>query len=914
MDRGRSWIREKAAASLNPSQVENTLLQLSETWSRDGGTAPPIIDVIEKFPLGEAALLHLIAMSSICATRLVRHPEILLWLGQPDVCLSTRGYEQMANDLRALAGDSIAAENFRALRFWKGREMARIALRELADVAPLEETTAELSQLAEICLSAVFKHWNSELRQRYGSPDAEFTMLALGKLGGGELNHSSDVDLIFLYSNERQVSPRFSYHEFFNRLGKKILETFATRDPEGPLFRIDLRLRPEGSAGPLARSLESMEHYYGGFGETWERLALIKARGICGSRELAYEFLRQHQPFIYPSSPTPDLLDEIASIKRRIERDIVGQENLGRNVKLGAGGIREIEFIVQALQLIHGARHAFLQEPSMLKALRALHQLDLLPRDEVVKLDEAYRFLRRVEHRLQIDAEQQTHTIPQEPAVLRRLALSLGFSSSREFTSALQKQMRNVRSIFRRVISEKAAEAKPIDLAIFSDQRRATKALANLAQASVSFHIAPRTRQIFRKLRPLLLDWLAKAADPDATLNQFVRFVQAYGLRSLLFELLVTNPRLLELLVKTFDASQFAGNLLIRRPQLLEEITRSENLDRGIAIEEHLRRLASLDLTRASLDGVRAYRQTELLRIVLRDVLGLVDLAKLLAEHSALAEACLLFVNRLLGSEELTIIALGKFGGREIGYGADLDVLFVGEDIRAAQNLVVAMAQPSAEGNLPTLDARLRPDGEKGPLVCSLAAYESYYQRRAQLWELHALTRARSVTSPLQDQFIDMAQRCWREASQRDDLFHQIDNMLERIRRERGSGHDFLDFKTGAGGIIEAEFLVHALQMKAEIWNPNWNDALEQLRGRGVLPAAQAADTKRGYEFLRRCESALRRWENKTASTLPSDAGEQRKFAVRLGYESLDAFREKYVEARETVHALYDQRVKSAAG
>jgi glutamate-ammonia-ligase adenylyltransferase len=906
MDRERRWIREKAAASLNPSQLENTLLQLSETWPP---AALPIVDVIENFPLGEGALLHLIAMSSICATRLVRHPEILLWLGQPDGCLSARGYEQMANDLRDLAGDSIAAENFRALRFWKGREMARIALRELADVAPLEETTAELSQLAEICLRAVFEHWNSELRQRYGSPGAEFAILALGKLGGGELNHSSDVDLIFLYSAEGQVSPHFSYHEFFNRLGKKILETFSTRDPEGPLFRIDLRLRPEGSAGPLARSLESMEHYYGGFGETWERLALIKARGICGSRELAYEFLRQHQPFIYPSSPTPDLLDEIANIKLRIERDIVGQENLGRNVKLGAGGIREIEFIVQALQLIHGARHPFLQEPSMLKALRALHQLDLLPRDEVVKLDEAYRFLRRAEHRLQTDAEQQTHTVPQEPALLRRLALSLGFSSSREFTAALQKQMRNVRSIFRRVISEKSAEAKPIDLAIFSDPTRATKALADLAQASVSFHIAPRTRQIFRKLRPLLLDWLAKAADPDATLNQFVRFVQAHGLRSLLFELLVTNPRLLELLVKTFDASQFAGNLLIRRPQLLEEITRSENLDRGIAMEEHLRCLASRDVTRASLDGVRAYRQTQLLRILLRDVLGLIDLAALLAEHSALAEACLLFVNKLFGSEELTIIALGKFGGREISYGADLDVLFVGEDIRAAQNLVVAMAQPSAEGNLPTLDARLRPDGEKGPLVCSLAAYQSYYERRAQLWELHALTRARSVTSPLQDQFIDMAQRCWREAGQRADLFHQIDNMLERIRRERGSGRDFLDFKTGAGGIIEAEFLVHALQMKAGVWNPSWNDALEQLRERGVLPAAQAADAKRGYEFLRRCESALRRWENKSISTLSSDPGEQRKLAVRLGYESLDAFSEKHVDARETIHRLYEHHV-----
>jgi len=914
MDRGRSWIREKAAASLNPSQVENTLLQLSESWPRDGGTAPTLTDIIERFPLGEAALLHLLAMSSICATRLVRHPEILLWLGQPDVCLSARGYEQMANDLCTLAGDSVAAENFRALRFWKGREMARIALRELADVAPLEETTAELSQLAEICLGAVFEHWNSELRQRYGSPHAEFAILALGKLGGGELNHSSDVDLIFLYSDEGQVSPRFSYHEFFNRLAKKILETFSTRDPEGPLFRIDLRLRPEGSAGPLARSLESMEHYYGGFGETWERLALIKTRGICGGRELAYEFLRQHQPFIYPSSPTPDLLDEIAGIKRRIERDIVGQENLGRNVKLGAGGIREIEFIVQALQLIHGAHHAFLQEPSMLKALRALHQLDLLPPDEVVKLDEAYRFLRRVEHRLQIDAEQQTHTVPQEPAVVRRLALSLGFSSSREFTSALQKQMRNVRSIFRRVISEKSAEAKPIDLAIFNDQKRATKALADLAQASVSFHIAPRTRQIFRKLRPLLLDWLAKAADADATLNQFVRFVQAYGLRSLLFELLVTNPKLLELLVKTFDASRFAADLLIRRPQLLEEITRDPTFYEGRSMAEHLRRLDSLGASPSDLDPVRAYRQRQLLRVALRDVLGLADQAAIFHELSTLAEACLLFVNNLLRGENLTIIALGKFGGREISYGADLDVLFVGEDTRAAQNLVVAMAQPSAEGNLPALDARLRPDGEKGPLVCSLDSYRLYYEQRAQLWEIHALTRARAIAGAHQSEFLEIAQRVWRAAGQRADLFMQIDNMLERIRRDRGSGHEFLDFKTGAGGIIEAEFLVHALQMKAEIWNPNWNDALEQLRECGILPAAEATEAKRGYEFLRRCESALRRWENKTASTLPSDPGEQRKLAVRLGYESLDAFREKYVEARETVHALYNQHVKSAAG
>src|SRR5438477_9593653 len=391
MEGGNRWIREKAAASLNPSQVETTLIQLSERWP---GNASPVVSVIEQFPLGEAALLHLLAVSSICATRLTQNPEALLWLSQPEVCVTSRGYSEMLAELHAVAGDAVAKQDFAALRFWKGREMTRVALRELANVAPLEETTGELSQIAEICIRRVFERWDADLRQRHGSPTAEFSILALGKLGGSELNHSSDVDLLFLYSEEGQLTPHISYHEFFNRLGKRILETFSTPHPAGSLFRVDLRLRPEGSAGPLARSLESMENYYAGFGETWERLALIKARGIGGSRQLAYEFLRQHQPFIYPRSPTPDLLDEIASIKRRIERDVVGPDKLERNVKLGTGGIREIEFVVQALQLIHGAHHPFLQESSTFKGLRALRQLDLLPPDEVLALDKAYRFLR----------------------------------------------------------------------------------------------------------------------------------------------------------------------------------------------------------------------------------------------------------------------------------------------------------------------------------------------------------------------------------------------------------------------------------------------------------------------------------------------------------------------------------------
>src|SRR3954470_15849107 len=453
-----TWISKKAAGTLHPAQVENTFERLAEAWPAD---APPLQKIVETFPLGEAALLHLISVSSICASRLVRHPEILLWLSRPEISTEPRPAPAMQVGLQRIAEGSTFAGNFRALRFWKGREMTRIALREVAEAAPLEETTLELSQLAEICVREVYTYWDCELRTRRGGPNTPFAILGLGKLGGRELNHSSDIDVIFVYGEEGQVTANLTHHEWFNQLGAKIIETFASHDPDGALFRIDLRLRPEGTAGPLARSIDSMENYYAGFGETWERLALIKARGIGGSRELAYEFLRQHQPFIFPRSPTRDVLEEIGNIKRRIERDIVGHENIERDVKLGAGGIREIEFVVQALQLLHGARNAFLQETSTLKVLPLLAELELLPRGEARILDEAYRFLRNVEHRLQIEAEQQTHTVPENSEEVRRLARSLGFPSQAKFHAALRGHTQKVRAIFHRVISEpkEAADA-----------------------------------------------------------------------------------------------------------------------------------------------------------------------------------------------------------------------------------------------------------------------------------------------------------------------------------------------------------------------------------------------------------------------------------------------------------------------
>jgi glutamate-ammonia-ligase adenylyltransferase len=300
------------------------------------------------------------------------------------------------------------------------------------------------------------------------------------------------------------------------------------------------------------------------------------------------------------------------------------------------------------------------------------------------------------------------------------------------------------------------------------------------------------------------------------------------------------------------------------------------------------------------------------MRILVRDVLELAPPASIFAEQSALAEACLIFVDQFLGYEEkLTVIGMGKFGGNDITYGSDLDVLFLGENTKAAQNLMVAMGRPSAEGNISPLDARLRPDGEKGPLVCSLGTYASYYGGRAQLWELQALTRVRGICGPLQTEFEEMAQRLWREAGRRENLFAEINGMLERIRRERGGGSDFLQFKTGAGGIIEAEFLVQALQMRSGIWNPNWSDAATELARRGALSDSEAANLKTAYDFLRRCESVLRRREDKSVSTLPAGELEQRKVAHWLGNETRESFQKEYAAARETIHGIYLEKISA---
>ena len=894
-----SLLASLAAGTLDPDRAGTALARIEQAWP---GDFPPLPEVIESFPAGARAVPDLLALSPASAEKIIRDPAALIWLSQPEICAGERGPGRMQRDLEGERGEGFDPQ-FRALRRVKNREMLRLALRDVARLTSLEQTTAEITAVAELCLREVTGGWLAELSRRWGAPETEFCVIGMGKLGGVELNYSSDVDVIFLYGGEGALNPAFSYHEFFTRLAGKIIGTFSAPSADGALFRIDTRLRPEGASGPVARSLESTENYYAGFGETWERMALIKARAVAGGEALFYEFSHRLQPFVYPRSVSADVLDEVAAIKRRIDRDLVGHAGLDRNIKLGRGGIREIEFVAQALQLLHGARHAFLQERNTLKALRALRQLDFVDARDLDALTSGYRFLRDVEHRLQIEDEEQTHTLPAPGPERLTLARGLGFGDEAAFDAALVAHTGAVRGIFEKFLHGSAD--RPLaarDAGFFDDPAAAEKELAELGRPDAAGHVSPRSRKLYARLEPLLLAGLRPLADPDGALRRLVRFVERYGIRGLLFETLVSNPRLLELLLRLFDSSRFLTEILLRRPQLLEETTRTGGLGRALDVAAHLEGLARREENLAVGDWTRVYRSAQILRIALRDILGFAGITELQREFTALAEACLIHTVRVLGIEEsVTVIAMGKFGGGELSYGCDLDLIFMGDDPAPAAELIKAMTTQTGEGILYPVDARLRPEGESGVLATPMETYRQYFKGRAQLWEAQALTKARPVAGPGQGEFAAWARAAWGEFARREDALPGIRRMHERVERERAGANPLVAFKTGRGGLMELEFHTQALQMRHGIWETNTVRAIEALAGAGIIEGA--SEVAGEYLFLRRCEAAIRRMDNASVSVLPDEPAEQRRVGIRLGFDTRDAFLTRYRAARAAIHA-----------
>ncbi|MBV9491840.1 MAG: bifunctional [glutamate--ammonia ligase]-adenylyl-L-tyrosine phosphorylase/[glutamate--ammonia-ligase] adenylyltransferase [Verrucomicrobia bacterium] len=886
-------LRAQLAGQLiDPDAADRVLALLREV-------EPQLIDLLAQSGGRQTALINFLSFSPASLEKIRRRPALLEWLWSPDVSSSKQLLRDAARPMQTQPADD---QNFSRLREWKSDEMLRIAFRDFSGQAGFVETTADITIVAERCVQTVLAGILAAAERRWGKPRTGIGVLAMGKFGGEELNYSSDIDLIFFYGEDGALNPNFSYHEYYTRIAQRVLDAFNAKGL--PLFRLDLRLRPEGSAGPLVRSFASMEYYYSGYGESWERLALIKARGICGDQELLYEFQQRLQPFIFPRIVSPELLDEVAELKIRIERDLVGVDDLHRNVKLGFGGIREIEFTVQALQLLHGARYAFLQGRNTLKTLVALEQLQLLPQEEVHALREAYVFLRTLEHRLQMIHEQQTHTLPADPRAQTLIGRTLGFASRDAFLEHLARQTKAVRTVFERLLEGRSvASPNAVRTEFFRAPEAARQALESLAQGPATVHVSPRNKRLYRKLEPELLRWLARVADPDAALTRFVRFVDGYGIRGALFEALLANPRLLELLVRLFDASAQFSEIVIRQPQLIEEVARGRNLSAQLTTSDFETALRRNPGTIDPETWVRVYRTAELVRLVLKDVLGLASLEELQEEMTDLAEACLRFCEALSGpANGLTVLALGKFGGRELLYGADLDLVFVGDDPVAAERLIKLMNTKTSEGRVFGLDTRLRPEGESGALVVGLDQYRAYFQNRAQVWEMQSLSKARVLCGPDKVPLEETVQQIWTDAGTRRDLREKIGQMYLRVVAQREKGLDFYHLKTGRGGLMAIEFATQYLQMREAMFETNTLRGLAKLAGRGMV--AETDLLAAAYRFYRQLEATLRRVDNASVSNLPSSPDDQTRLAKRVGLSSREELLDRYTHERTRVHEL----------
>jgi glutamate-ammonia-ligase adenylyltransferase len=892
-------------------------------------------------------LVTVFAHSQALAETLVRNADHFHFLIAPETLAKPREKSWLDAELRRLLLVVRAPEQrYDVIRRFRRRETLRIGARDLLGRATVEETTLELSNLADVCLQSVFEtalaglHARFKLSAEVVAESGRFAVIGMGKLGGQELNYSSDVDVMFVYEHEGDLTPTISRHDFFTKLAEEIIRVVGGTGAEGTIFRIDLRLRPEGRSGPLARSLDSYEDYYAQWGETWERMALVKARPVAGDAALGERFIKMVQPFVYARYSSENVIQQMAALKQRIENEIVGESQLTRHVKLGIGGIREIEFIVQSFQVLRGARLTTLRERNTLRALTLLVRHKLLTEPEAAALADAYRFLRNVEHRLQMEMELQTHTIPDEEHALARLARSLGFTSVEKFLAAQKARTAAVRRIYEGVLASAGAESSVADNWLtpeqlpamltasgFASVPEAVKSIEGLLDGPGFGHVSQRTKDLFGGLFPGLLATAATVADPDAALLRFARFVNAYGTRGLLYETLVNHPKLVETLVRLADASPFLSDVMVNQPELFDEISEGGLLAEPKSFE---RMWCELTAARGGemAERARVWKRAELLRIGIEDVMGFVDLEQFQQEMTALAEVCLRCAmeeaRRELKLEDFpfTVIGMGKFGGQELGYGADLDVLFVGgmEDAgyaranKLAAKVVEFMTRPTGAGTLFVVDARLRPDGEKGPLASPLAAHCEYYGKRAQLWERQALIKARWVAGDavLGQEFTQMAQKIVYEHALTAAELQEIRQMRRRVEAERGDQkHVELEFKTGPGGLMDVEFVVQALQLRHGHAQPQLRTAhtlaaLNRLAAIGAVDEEASCQLRCGYQFLNRIESVLRRINNTSVSQIPVDEREQSFLAKRMGFATTAEFLGNYRLLTRRIRALYD--------
>ena len=792
-----------------------------------------------------------------------------------------------------------------ALRDWQRAELVRLGFFSYATLSTQEEISRRLTSLAEFVLEVQMALVREKAPEADQAGVAGFTVFALGKLGAGDINFFSDLDLIFLRGAGDDA-------EASTRLARSLVGEMDARGGD-LIYRIDLRLRPEGDRGPLVVTQEALEDYYAAYGEVWERCAWIRGRRVAGDQENAYELLQSLQPFIYPKGLTPSALGELFQQKSRAEEELIAEKDKEREIKRGRGGLREVEFPVLGLQLLHGARHPTLQTHDLRRAIRNLKNLGILEEAEATTLMEGYDFWRRLEDLLQMRQIRQTHLLPADGEELSRLAQAMDLKDAGELEKKVVACRDRVRGVYESILG--GLRPKSVAVLGWPEQMswrnpEAARAAWDGLAPSGEVHATARTIENFERMQPRLRQELSKCVRPDRALTGFANFVGRYGARSLLYESLCVSPKALELLISFFESSDFLGPKLVARPELFEEVTRA-GLDAERTLADHRQAWKLPKDPEEALDGVRGYAVAEELRIALRGLLGLQEVEGLQRELTTLADACLGWAWEFAGKPKWAWVGLGKAGGEGLSFGSDLDLLVVGEGEESVQTAVRFLTEERATGGLFKVDFRLRPYAE-GALAVPARRYAEYYGKEAQSWEVQTLCRARAIAGAKAPggQFWPAVEKIWLKTGKTPAFVAELKEMRKRIEAERVPfGQEARAYKTGCGGLIDVEFAAQAWQMREGYVETNTAKVLQKMAKK--LPK-EAGLLEEGLRFWSAAEWWMRLDEGRGGALLPENGEDLDWLAKKCGNGCGEQWMETATRVRAQVRGAYDKIVGEA--
>lgn len=911
-------------------------------------------------------LLCVLGASSALADHLARHPEQWHELTDPTMG-STRpaAWSVRAGLLEAVGADPHAdqpvatlpdAEAVDALRVEYRRVLLRLASRDLSHDVAIDDAAAELSDLAAGTLDAAL----AVARQRVGESAslARLAVIAMGKLGSNELNYVSDVDVIFVYEpapGHEDASDQ-AVVRAATQLASHLIRICSDHTTEGTIWPVDAALRPEGKAGPLVRTLASHLGYYERWAKTWEFQALLKARPVAGDLALGREYVAMLAPLVWSAAERDGFVTDAQAMRRRVIEHIPARE-ADRQLKLGSGGLRDVEFAVQLLQLVHGRMDERIRPTATLSALAALTEGGYVGREDGEALHDAYAFLRTLEHRMQLFQLRRIHVVPEDEPSLRRLGRSVRLF--KEPVASLDRVWEHHRREVRRLheklfyrpllaavagipgpearLSSEAASTRLAALG-YADPQAALRHLEALT-AGLS-----RTSTIQRALLPAMLEWFAEGPDPDAGLFGFRRISEALGRTPWYLKTLRDEGAVAERLAHLLSTSRYVTDLLEREPQGVRILGGSlAPLPVEPLVEEMLAAAGRQDDVEKAVRAIRAVRRRELFRIAAGDALRLTDVADVGKGLSRLTDATLeatlrvagLAVRRQRSLEQaparIAIIAMGRYGGFELSYSSDADVLFVfeaepGVDAQVATSYSQAVANelrrllalPGADPPL-QVDADLRPEGKQGALVRTLGSYAAYYAKWSMVWEAQALLRADAVVGDedLRRRFTDLIDplRFPADGISEDDIL-EVRRIKARIDRERlPRGADpHLHLKLGRGGLADIEWTVQLLQMRhagqvESLRTPQTLDALAAARDAGLLGEEEAALLIEGWRTVSRTRNAVTLVRGSSGDQIPRDTRERAAVANILGYPpgATDEMVNDYLRCTRQARAVVDR-------